>query len=209
MKMSLIRDLQEFLALATPVHVWSRPSWRRSLRHWPDTGRQQDAAEFLSFLRTAAQLEYFAGSWASLVANELTDYGTVCPVFLSSSLDSASDSDRPCSLHKLIRQWQCSERPPVFTAGTQCVALQLSRFHTTDRRVLKSRSPASLPNTVRLPVWVAGRVQQLLFHLCSALIHLGHTPNSDSGHYRAVLIGSDNTYWITDDDTVARACCYG
>ena len=81
---------------------------------------------------------------------------------------------------------------PVFTAGTQCVALQLSRFHTTDRRVLKSRSPVSLPNTVRLPVWVAGRVQQLLFHLCSALIHLGHTPNSDSGHYRAVLIGSDN-----------------
>ena len=79
---------------------------------------------------------------------------------------------------------------------------QLSRFHASDRRVRKSRSPVSLPNTVRLPVWVEGRVEQVPFHFCSALIHLGDTPNS--GHYRAVLMGSDSTYWITDDDVVAR-----
>ena len=123
MKVTLIQDLQELLALTTPVHVWSRLPWRRSLRHWPDTERQQHAAEFLGVLRTAAQLEYFAGSWASLAANELTDLGTVCPVFLSASLDRASESDRPCSLQQLIRKWQRTERPPVFTAGTQCVAL--------------------------------------------------------------------------------------
>ena len=48
-----------FVSSSEPVHLWSRPSWRRCLRRWPDTGRQQDAAEFLTFLQVPAQLRLF------------------------------------------------------------------------------------------------------------------------------------------------------
>eukprot|EP00439_Symbiodinium_sp_Y106_P014771 s6763_g2.t1 len=47
--------------------------------------RQQDAAEFLTFLQSSARLRQFAGTWASLEANSLHDQGGVCPLFLSAA----------------------------------------------------------------------------------------------------------------------------
>ena len=115
----LLVDLREVLSSSEPVHLWSRPSWRRCLRRWPDTGRQQDAAEFLTFLQVPAQLRLFAGSWALLEAHNLHDQGGVCPLFLSSDPERAATLNGMCALQGLIDTWSNSERTLGLTAGTQ------------------------------------------------------------------------------------------
>ena len=91
MKPVLHDDLCGLLELGsmapTPLHIWSRQLWCRHLRHWPDTGRQQDAAEFLSFFRQACMPTQFQGAWHIISRNRLLDSGSVCPLVLNCVLE--------------------------------------------------------------------------------------------------------------------------
>ena len=72
-KLALHDDLCELLASGltarAPVHLWSRPMWRRHLRRWPDTGGQQDAADYLGFFRQACALAHFQSTWNVISRN--------------------------------------------------------------------------------------------------------------------------------------------
>ena len=199
MKEQLHADLSACLShLTGPTHIWSRTLWKRCLRHWPHCGRQQDAADFLTYLLQAAELRYFRGSWAVLSASSLRDSGQVCPVALTCDLSQVPKVRGLCPLQSVINHWHFSPTSPALTAGTECVVLQLNRFATEGRRLSKVTVAVSLPQQISLPVWVAGSVQRLKFRLCAALVHLGDTPKQ--GHYRALLVERSGRMWWTDDN---------
>ena len=57
-----------FVSSSEPVHLWSRPSWRRCLRRWPDTGRQTGRCRVLNLFAGAGSttaLCWFLGSAGS------------------------------------------------------------------------------------------------------------------------------------------------
>ena len=202
MREQLHADLSNCLSSCAPVHIWSRPLWRRCLRFWPHSGRQQDAADFLSHLFQAADLRHFQGAWAVLSGGCLRDCGSVCPVTLSCDVRSLPVVRGIYPLQGVIDQWHNSPACPAFAAGTTCVALQLNRFCTEGRVVRKLHVAVSLPLRVHLPCWVEGSLSRREYRLSAAIVHLGSTPRS--GHYRALLVEDSGRMWWTDDGDVAR-----
>ncbi|CAE7477785.1 secG [Symbiodinium sp. CCMP2592] len=181
----------------SPIHIWSRPFWRRLLRHWPDTGRQQDAAEFLGFLHQASPLQCFQGSWATLEHNCLLDCGGICPLSLQVDLAQLAQHRSQCTLQSVINSWHAQENAPALAAGTSCLVLQLNRFRTVRGVVTKSKVAVTLPRTVTVPTWNEGRLTQKPYLLSAAVIHLGSTPRQ--GHYRSLLLDGSGKAWWTDD----------
>ena len=149
-------------------------------------GRQQDAADFLTYFTQATELSHFRGSWAVLSEGWLRDSGQVCPVTLTCDLQRPPQIRGICQLQSVINHWHAAPTSPAFTAGTECVALQLNRFDTEGRVVRKVAVAVSLPLQVTLPVWVAGEVRHQVFKLSAVLAHLGDSPKQ--GHYRALLV---------------------
>ena len=198
MRAPLHADLCECLSLRKePLHLWSRAIWKRCLRHWPHSGRQQDAADFLTYFQQAADLRHFSGSWAVLSEGCLRDCGQVCPLALTCDLSLLPQVRGMCSLQQAIHHWHSSSPHPALTAGAECIAVQLNRFCTVGRLISKATVPVSLPLQVYLPSWVEGCVQNLEYKLCAALVHIGETPKQ--GHYRALLVESAGHMWWTDD----------
>ena len=127
MRAPLHADLCECLSPRNePLHLWSRAIWKRCLRHWPHSGRQQDAADFLSHFQQAADLRHFSGSWAVLSEGCLRDCGQVCPLALTCDLSLLPQVRGMCSLQQAIHHWHSSSPHPALTAGAECIAVQLN-----------------------------------------------------------------------------------
>ena len=207
MKPALRADLREILASGlttkTPAHLWSRPYlWRRHLRHWPDTGRQQDAAQFLSFFRQACALTHFKGTWNIISHNSLIDSGSVCPLMLNCEVDRLPMANGICALPKIVEAWHNLPGTPTLASGTACVVLQLNRFRTVGGVVTKTGTPVTLPATVNPPIWVEGSTTFAKFLLSAVVIHLGSSPHQ--GHYRVLLVEEQGRAWITEDGIAAQ-----
>ena len=186
---------------APPVHLWSRPAWARLLRHWPDTGRQQDAAEFLNHFRQACALRHFQSTWHIITREGLLDSGSVCPLLLQCELEALPLTRGVCMLQSIIEAWHGLPGTPTLAAGTTCVALQLNRFRTQEGVVLKTQTPVTLPRTVHLPMWVEGSVASSRFLLSAVVFHLGSSPFR--GHYRTLLVEKQGRAWLTEDGIAA------
>ena len=121
MKPVLHDDLCGLLELGStaqaPLHIWSRQLWRRHLRHWPDTGRQQDAAEFLSFFRQACVPTHFQGAWRIISRNSLLDRGSVCPLVLNCVLENLPLERGLCTLQSMVDAWHSLPGAPTLSAG--------------------------------------------------------------------------------------------
>ena len=196
LRADLARDLTELLRHPTHAfHVWSRAPWRRLLRSWPHAGRQQDAADFLSYLQRQDALPLFSGHWITLLKG---DTGGVCPVALLGDLSCVHGSRVGCTLQEVVDAWHSRAGSPALTPGTRCVALQQNRFRTDSAGSRKCSSSVSIPRQLSIPCWIAGGIQQILFQVSAVLIHLGDTPNS--GHYRSALFEPNGRCWYTDDN---------
>ncbi|CAE7353220.1 secG [Symbiodinium sp. CCMP2592] len=172
---------------------------QQKLRHWPDTGRQQDAAEFLSHLNQACQFSALQGTWAILQQGQLVDCGHVSPLLLNCDLTSLPRTHGISTLQAAVHAWHRLPGNPTLASGVTCAVLQLNRFSSESGRVRKTRTPIALPKELRVPTWQHDSVVQVRYALSAAVIHLGGSPKE--GHYRTLLFDQGGSVRITDDGT--------
>ena len=199
LRADLASDLADLLKHPTAVHhVWNRACWKRRLRAWPHAGRQQDAADFLSYLQRQDALPLFNSQWITLQDGQLTDTGSVCPVTLLGDLERIQGRRVGCTLQEVVDAWHNRLGSPALTPEARCLALQLNRFRAGSAGARKCNSSVSIPRLLSIPCWLAGGIQKVSFQVSAVLVHLGDTPHS--GRYRSVLFEPNGRCWYTDDN---------
>ena len=194
---TLVRGLvSAFQGPTVSHHLWSTGAWARLFQQWPHEGRQQDAADFLTFLRQQSLLSSFGGQWLVMHESQLTDAGSLCPIILQGDLPKLCGDRQACRLQEIVDAWHLQSGSPALYSEARCVALQLNRFQQR-AGVAKCRSRVALPLRVHLPCWVEGVIRLKPFLVRAALIHLGESTRN--GHYRSVLFETSGRCWYTDD----------
>ena len=189
-----------------PNYVLDLPHWRRLLEEWPEIDRQQDVAEFLSFLLEKLPRDEM-GTWSARIAmdeaTEVVDRGRlVHPLKL---VPHSSTSTARWDLQSCVHKWQDEQGPryAMDKPPRDMIVVQLERFEAVGSgRVIKTSWACKLDNSlgsIHIPYFSRENgleVSSVPYVISAMILHLGTTVHQ--GHYTCLLRQNDK-WWYKDD----------
>ena len=138
------------------IHLWSLLPWRQAMRAWRNPARQQDAADYLLHLHQVLNAPCFQGLWQSYDdSRHLRDEGGVCPLILSGIHDVSAESFPLTTVQAHVQRWHNQHHKHALIAGTDVVALQLSRFSNARGIATKLHHRIKAEPDILLPQWTS------------------------------------------------------
>ena len=191
------------------IYLWSLLPWRQAMRTWRNPARQQDAADYLLHLHHVLNAPCFQGLWQSFDdSRHLRDEGGVCPLILS-GIHDASDVSLPLTtVQEHVQRWHNQRHKHALIAGTDVVALQLSRFSNARGIAIKLHHRIKAEPDILLPQWTSTGILWRTYQLQAMIQHIGDF--ATTGHYRAALQPApsssppDDSWFHTDDNQEAQ-----
>ena len=190
------------------LHLWSLLPWRQAMRTWRNPARQQDAADYLLHLHQVLNASCFQGLWQSYDdSRHLRDEGGVCPLILSGIHDTTDESIPLITVQEHVQRWHNQHHKHALIAGTDVVALQLSRFSNARGIATKLHHRIKAEPDILLPQWTSTGILWRTYQLQAMIQHIGD--HATTGHYRAALqpvasSGPTDSWFHTDDDQEAQ-----
>ena len=191
------------------IHLWSLLPWRQAMRAWRNPARQQDAADYLLHLHQVLNAPCFQGLWQSYDdSRHLRDEGGVCPLILSGIHDDSAESLPLTTVQAHVQRWHNQHHKHALIAGTDVVALQLSRFSNARGIATKLHHRIKAEPDILLPQWTSTGILWRTYQLQAMIQHIGD--RATTGHYRAALqpVSSSSpqtdSWFHTDDNQEAQ-----
>ena len=144
-------------------------------------------------------------------ASKLEEQGTVRCHFTPLLLRPPAHcfrGDGCVAMQQLVDLWHRQDRVHAALRCPENLVLQASRFHfDVHTGVAEKLCYEIIPDHELLfPVFEEGMsIVHMRFRLCSFALHLGSAP--DRGHYKVIMLASDNSLHVFDDNVVATSCC--
>ena len=177
---------------------------------WAECHRQQDAAEFLSYLACKHQFGLMQGTWQARRVVEdgvvaIRDQGS-CTQPLVLRLPPVPPGLNPCikiKVQSLIDDWSgAQESVHALHSPPTLLVLQLDRFEQQCGRITKREDIIEPDREIVVPIFSAGdlNVDVKLYRLTATITHHGSHPRT--GHYTTCLLQAE-TIWNCDDNRPA------
>ena len=162
---------------------------RNLLPRWRFDGTQQDSAEFLQCLLTAASDIPLTRRWATVnpASGRLADEGGPIVMLLQHSTSS--------TLQSLIDAWSVTPPDSALMGQQTHAILAVARFTGAG----KNHHPVTAINgDLTIPVLQGGAISREQAFVQSCIFHIGPSPHS--GHYRTIWRSSPTSPWQSTDD---------
>ncbi|CAE7501552.1 unnamed protein product, partial [Symbiodinium necroappetens] len=207
----MLKFVERLLSNKGTVHLWAQPYWASLVCTWELPERQHDGAEFILYL--LRRLPFTAGkAMATWQARQqqaenwvVLDQGCSAPLLLQPPAWACQSDDHSLSVQELLHAWRDQEALHALVMQSQILILQVGRFgfDPVCERMLKHRFKLVPDLRIEVPVFGPNMcVQTARYRLCSAIIHIGDSP--DSGHYFNTLHDADGRVVLADDNHPAR-----
>ena len=194
------------------VHIWKNPFWRMMMRDWARPEAQHDIAEFLQFIvwKFPGLEDRVSVLWASkseeLGSINCHDGGCSAPVLLRPPTQCL-EGEGSVTMQQLVDLWHRQDRLHAALRCPETLILQASRFHFDVHTgvTTKLRYEIIPDSELLFPVFIEGMsVVHERFRLRSFALHIGSAP--DRGHYKAIMLDSDDNTYLFDDGVAAAPC---
>ena len=193
-----------------PMDLLRHPAWSSTFARW-ETGRHEDAAEFISHVLGCCQCP---GLMTSLQMRRCAPDASVAfsveniPAILLSLSLPVQETGQPCQLNTLVDSWSdnsTSEDGSIHRMAlivkNRLLCLHLLRFQNVGPTIRKICSAVMFEETVRIPVWCGDDPTSLHREFATYSVHAvvcHHGTSLDNGHYTAYLCSSAGDYHCDD-----------